>query len=79
MTDQTWQWAQLSDEQLQWLKQAEQTLGADVLLAFQGAGAAARPGVPNLQAAALNESQMDCLRGTETKLNAVVVAYQRAH
>ncbi|MEP7355618.1 MAG: hypothetical protein ABI847_00100 [Anaerolineales bacterium] len=79
MTNNTWNWAQLADDQLQRLKHAEQTLGADILLAFQGAGEVsdAKRSVPDLQAAELSESQVECLRGTEAQLNVVVVAYKQ--
>jgi hypothetical protein len=72
-----WKWAKLSEEQLGFLQEAERTLGAGILLAYQASeaagGAASEPG---LKASRLNESQVDCLRGTENRLNAVIVAYQ---
>ncbi len=79
MADKAWKWAELSENQLRDLRQAEQTLGADILLAFEGVGEVSetKRGLPNLQAAQLNESQMECLRGTEDHLKAVVVAYKR--
>jgi hypothetical protein len=78
MTDHAWKWAQLSDDQLRLLKEAERSLGAGILLAFQKEGeASGGRAVPGLAAAALSESQMECLRGTEDQLGAVVVAYRQ--
>lgn len=79
MTDNKWQWANLSEDQLRLLREAEQSLGADVLLAFQGASEApnGERSLSGLQAATLNDSQMECLRGTEDRLSAVVVAYKQ--
>ncbi len=80
MADRSWNWAKLSDEQLRLLKDAERTLGADILLAFQSGGEAGNTDrqLPSLQAADLNESQVECLRGTEDRLASVVVAYKHA-
>ena len=81
MTTQTWRWAELTPEQLMLLTEAEQTLGTDYLLVYQ-------PGEPpeadrldpksgDIPIAQLNASQLECLRGLETRLQAVVVAYQQ--
>ncbi len=68
-----WSWAELNDEQMSLLKEAEETLGADIVLAFKAGDGAA---MADLKPASLNESQMDCLKGTEEKLGSVLVAYQ---
>jgi hypothetical protein len=81
MTHHTSTWADLTGGQLGMLQEAEQTLGADILLAY-------RSGEPvtidfeklvenRLQLAGLDESQIECLQGLEGKLQAVVLAYQR--
>lgn len=77
-----WTWANLSKEQLGMLEQAEQTLGSDILIAYQdtsrvgiGTGWVSRSG---LQVASLNDSQLECLQGLEMQVQAVVIAYQRA-
>jgi hypothetical protein len=81
-TDQAWTWANLSHEQLDWLAEAEQTLGTDVLIAYETGGQAVKPQElflkGSLQVANLNESQIECLQGLEKKLQSVVVAYANA-
>jgi hypothetical protein len=79
MTTTGWTWADLTDDQLQKVATAEQTLGVDILLVYQpnsqtpiGAGGTQPQG---LQAAPLTESQLECLRGLESHIGAVVVAY----
>ena len=78
MTLSGWTWATLNQEQLQRVEIAEQTLGADILLVYQPdrqvAGATQPQG---LQLAPLTESQLECLHGLETQLQAVVVAYSQ--
>lgn len=81
MTHSKWSWAALNREQLGILREAEDTLGADILLAYQQesqpqaqAPALAQMG---LQVAALNESQLECLQGLEQMVNAVVIAYRQ--
>jgi hypothetical protein len=81
MANDQWNWADLNGEQLDMLREGEQTLGADILLAYmQGQMAMVQEGMFNrsrLQAAALNNSQLECLQGLEKNLKAVVVAYQQ--
>jgi hypothetical protein len=73
-----WTWAELDERQMGLLKEAEETLGADILLAFQkGDGEPMSPPF-DLAPADLDESQVECLEGAEEKLNAVVIAYQPA-
>lgn len=71
----TWTWANLTDDQMAKVATAEQTLGADFLLVYQPADTGATATAPELLPAALTESQLECLAGLETQLQAVVVAY----
>jgi hypothetical protein len=77
MTTTEWSWADLTDDQLSKVATAEQSLGADYLLVYQpnpqDAGGAVRP--HGLRPASLTESQLECLHGLETQLQAIVVAY----
>jgi len=78
MTASGWTWADLSDDQLRQVSEAEQALGADYLLVYQPSRASRRAvaaRVRRLQAAQLSESQLECLHGLEAQLQAVVVAY----
>ena len=70
-----WNWAELTDDQMAKVATAEQTLGADYLLVYQPAGAGGTATAPALRPAPLTESQLECLAGLETQLQAVVVAY----
>lgn len=76
-----WSWAALNREQLGILREAEQSLGADILLAYQEESQpqAQAPALTEmgLHLAALNESQLECLQGLEQMVNAVVIAYQQ--
>ncbi len=83
MANNQWALADLNGERLRMLKEAEQTLGADILLAYERDK---QPGVEEtrlsesgLRVARLTEAQVECLRGLETKTQAVVIAYQRAN
>jgi hypothetical protein len=79
--DQKWTWAGLNEQQVSWLREAESALGADYLLAFRPERPASDRAVDDkhnrLPVASLNESQLECLHGVESRLDAVVVAYQR--
>ncbi len=81
MTTQTWRWAELTPEQQMLLDEAERTLGTDYLLVYQSSEppeANRLESLPSdLPVARLNESQLECLRGLESRLQAVVVAYQK--
>jgi hypothetical protein len=76
-----WVWADLNADQMNLIHQAEETLGADYILAFQpddppGHASAEEAEPPfGLQAAELNPSQLECLAGLEHMLGAVIVAY----
>ncbi len=79
MEESSWTLARLNPEQMQLLSEAEQTLGALYLLAYkQMAPRRALPldqVVGRLRAAELNDSQVECLRGLESRMDAVVVGY----
>lgn len=81
MTASEWSWAALNREQLGILRKAEQSLGADILLAYQEESQpqtqAPALTAMGLHVAALNESQLECLQGLEQMVNAVVIAYQQ--
>ena len=81
MAHDRWNWANLNGEQLDQLREGEQTLGADILLAYQqDQMATVQDGMfsrSGLQAAVLNDSQIECLQGLEKNLQAVVIAYQQ--
>ncbi len=68
MSDQVWKIANLSDQQLKDIKEAEKTLGPFTLLAFNSV---------KLDAAQLNASQLECLQGLEKNLGVTVVAYRK--
>ena len=76
-----WTWAELNDDQMKLVTEAEGSLGADYLLAYcpseQETPRSVRFALLELQAAGLDESQLDCLNGLESQLGAVIVAYQR--
>jgi hypothetical protein len=81
MANSEWSWASLNGEQISMLREGEQTLGADILLAYQSDQTAAvqeaRFSQSGLQVAPLNESQLECLQGLEKNMQAVVIAYQQ--
>jgi hypothetical protein len=82
MNHSDWNWAKLNTNQLEQLKEGEETLNVDFLLAYEEDDRsdaqmmeAFRTG---LQTADLDESQLECLQGLETNLGAVVIAYKSA-
>lgn len=78
MASNGWTWASLSDDQLRLIAEAEKSLGAEYVLAFKPTDHSSRAvesRVRGLEAAPLNESQLDCLSGLETQLGAILVAY----
>lgn len=77
MKTNAWTWADLDEKQLGLLKEAEQTLGMDYLLAFQPTQGQAKPPRVELKPAKLDEGQVECLVGAEEKLGAVVIAYRK--
>jgi hypothetical protein len=68
MNDTVWKIADLTDEQLKEIKEAEKTLGPFSLLAFQPV---------RLDTAQLNPSQLECLQGLEKNLGITIVAYRK--
>ncbi|HBY94553.1 MAG: hypothetical protein M5U01_27555 [Ardenticatenaceae bacterium] len=71
--DKAWTLAKLTNDQLQMVKKAEQTLGPDYLLVFE----ATDLDKAEVQVADLNQSQLDCLQGLEQALHMTVVAYEK--
>ncbi len=66
--DKIWELANLNKEQLDLIRQAEQTLDSVSLVAFDSV---------NADVAKLNESQIECLQGLEKKLGLTIVAYRK--
>jgi hypothetical protein len=79
--DNVWKWARLDRERLEMIREAEQTLGSDILLAYQQGEQAELRGETisqmGVKVANLDESQLECLQGLEQKVAAVVIAYDR--
>jgi len=76
-----WAWASLNDEQVRLVAEAEGTLGADYVIAYQASARDASRNIryfmQDLSAAGLDESQLESLQGLEKQLRAVLVAYRR--
>jgi hypothetical protein len=74
-----WTWANLTDDQLRLMTEAERTLGADYLLVYQPSPQPTDDSVEaqleDLQPAPLTASQLECLHGLEEQLHTIVVAY----
>ncbi len=68
MKDTVWKIADLSEEQLKEIKEAEKTLGPFNLLAFQPI---------KIETAGLTASQLECLQGLEKNLGITIVAYRK--
>jgi len=80
MNETGWNWARLDRKGIALVQEAEQTLGADVVLVYaQGAPLADPSTRAGLQPAALDASQLECLRGVEQQTGGVAVAYKRAN
>lgn len=80
MNDSAWHWARLDRKGIALVQETEAALGADVVLAYGPGGPKADPSIlAGLAPVALNESQLECLQGVESKLGIVAVAYTRAH
>ncbi len=74
-----WSWARLNRDQMEMLREGEETLGADILLAYQKDAAhpeMSEDTLQDLEFAELDESQMECLQGLEENMDSVVVAYR---
>lgn len=77
MTDAIWTYARLDARGIELVEEAERTLGADVVVVYvEGDPRRDLPASLPLAAAALDESQLECLQGLESQLGAVAVAYQ---
>ena len=80
MTNKIWDWAHLNSDQLQLVKDAEQSLDVDYLLAFKAVeprGDSDSLSSPeDVQFAHLTESQLEVLQSLEASLEATLVAYQ---
>lgn len=72
-----WKFAQLDSKALQLVKLAEETLGADYVLAFEEGSNDAPPKLDGLAPAPLDDSRLECLEGLEEQLGVVAVAYCR--
>ena len=80
MMSKSWRWADLNEEQLEMVKEAETTLDVAYVLAFQPTEQAADDKSLRLagaHVAHLTESQLECLQGLEAQLDATLVAYER--
>lgn len=77
-----WAWAKLTEDQIEMLLEGERTLGADILLAYEGNASnpvSGKASQTNLKIAALDESQLECLQGLEKNMQSVVVvAYRKS-
>lgn len=74
-----WSLAELDDAELDLVREAEETLGADVVLVYRPGGdgvPASDP--PGLRPSELDESKLECLQGLERRIGSVAVAYRRA-
>lgn len=78
MTDATWTWAMLDRRGVDAVREAEATLGADVVLVYsEGAPDADGTARAGLAPAPLTPSELECLQGLERQLGGVAVAYRR--
>ena len=81
MANKTWQWADLNEKQLDLVKDAEESLEVDYLLAFQAveqrASGSKSPSLKGAHVAQLTESQLECLQGLEAQIEATLVAYEK--
>ena len=76
MNDSAWHWARLDREGVALVQETEGALGADIVLAYGAGGPVADAStLAGLAPAPLTESQLDCLRGVESKLGIIAVAW----
>lgn len=72
-----WNFAHLDPEHLDAVKRAEQSLGADYVIAFDASADEAKLAPPSgLSPATLDASRLECLQGLEQMLGKVLVAYR---
>ncbi len=79
MTTGGWNYADLEPDQLALVIEAERTLGADVVMAYQPSswGTIDPESVPpSLEPAGLDASELEFLRGLERRVDGVLVAYR---
>lgn len=74
----SWKLAELDDDAVELVQLAEDTLGADVILAYEPQAAGPPEVGPGLAPAPLDESRLECLQGLEEQLGVVVVAYAKS-
>lgn len=81
MTAGGWNYADLEPEQLALVIEAERTLDADVVVAYEPSawGMVDDESIPpGLEPAGLEASQLECLQGLERMVDGVLVAYRLA-
>lgn len=74
-----WNYADLEPEQVALVIEAERTLDADVVVAYEPSAwgtIAAEWMPPGLRPAGLEASQLECLQGLERMVDGVLVAYR---
>lgn len=77
MNEAIWTWAHLDAHGIELVQETERALGADVVVVYaEGDPRRDVPAQLPLKAAALDEHQLERLRGLETKLGGVAVAYR---
>lgn len=81
MTNDGWNWARLNREGIALVRETEESLGADIVLAYApGTDLPAEESTRrNLAPATLSPTELECLQGVEQKLGVVVVAYKLLH
>jgi hypothetical protein len=77
MTETTWTWARLDERALALVNEAEETIGADIVLVYAEGAPRADATRLGLRPASLDASQLECLQGMEQAVGGVAVAYQR--
>jgi len=79
MADAIWTWARLDARGLELVEEAERVLGADFVVAYAAGDPRTNlPAMLPLKAAALDEGQLERLRGLEADLGVVAVAYRQS-
>jgi hypothetical protein len=76
-TERTWTWADLDDRAVALIEETERTLEAGYVVVYRETeDESDLPAELHLHAKALDESQLDCLRGVEQLVGGVAVAYE---
>jgi hypothetical protein len=79
MTEAIWTWAHLDAHGIELVEEAERTLGADFVVVYaEGDPRRDMPAQLPFTAAPLDESQLECLRGLESQVGGVAVAYRQS-